>query len=219
MAKRQRVVALVSGRGSNLQALLDAAADPAFPAEIVHVISNKPDAYGLQRAHKAGVSTSVIRHKDYPDRESFDAALDTEIKAHHADLVCLAGFMRILTEGFVNKWKDRMLNIHPSILPSFKGLNTHERALEAGVLLHGCTVHFVRAAMDDGPIIAQAAVQIVPDDTPDTLAARVLVAEHKIYPLALKLVAEGHAKVSGDVVRFSGVSTDGNYLITPELRS
>lgn len=194
---KKKVGVLVSGRGSNLQALLDACADPAFPAEIVLVISNVPGAYALERAAKAGVPTTVIPHKSFASREEFDAAMDAALRAAGVEIVCLAGFMRLLTKGFVEGWAGRMINIHPSLLPSFKGLHTHERALELGVKLHGCSVHLVTPDLDDGPILVQAAVPVLAGDTPDTLAARVLEQEHKAYPLALKLVAEGRVTVAG----------------------
>lgn len=213
-AKKLKVGVLVSGRGSNLQALIDACADPAFPAEIIHVLSNKADAYGLERAREAGISTSVISHRDYDSRESFDAALDKELRLLGVEFVCLAGFMRVLTEGFVNAWKGRMINVHPSLLPSFKGLNTHERALEMGVKLHGCSVHFVTPDMDDGPLIVQAAVPVLPDDTPDALAARVLEQEHVIYPRALRLIAEGRARLASGVVKVDGGAAEGA-LVNP----
>lgn len=198
MSKKKRVGVLVSGRGSNLQALLDAAADPAFPAEIVLVISNIPDVYALERAAMAGVPTQVIPHKGFPTREAFDAAMDAALRAANVDIVCLAGFMRLLTPGFVQGWAGRMLNIHPSLLPSFKGLHTHQRALETGVKLHGCTVHLVTPELDDGPIIIQAAVPVLAGDDPDTLAVRVLEQEHLAYPLGLKLLAEGKVTVLGN---------------------
>lgn len=213
--RRRKVAVLVSGRGSNLQALLDACADPSHPAEIVRVISNVPGAYALERAEKAGVPTQVIDHKGFDGRPAFEAALNEALDAAEAELVCLAGFMRLLTDAFVDRWHDRMINIHPSILPSFKGLHTHERALEAGVRFHGCTVHFVRADMDAGPIIAQAAVPVHPDDEPETLAARVLEAEHQLYPLALRLVAEGNARVSGERVVITGHDAPETTLINP----
>ncbi len=208
-AKRLKVAVLISGRGSNLQALIDACADPAFPAEIIHVLSNKDQAYGLERAQAAGISTSVISHKDYPDRASFDAAMDKQLRLLGVELLCLAGFMRLLSEGFVNSWHDRMINIHPSLLPSFKGLHTHERALEQGVKLHGCSVHYVRAECDDGPLIVQAAVPVLDNDTADSLSARVLEQEHRIYPLALRMVAEGKARVSGNTVYTDGYDCQG----------
>jgi phosphoribosylglycinamide formyltransferase 1 len=194
---RKKVGVLVSGRGSNLQALLDACADPAFPAEIVLVVSNVPGVFALERAAAAGVASVVIPHKQFPSRETFDAAMDGELRRAGVDIVCLAGFMRLLSRGFAEAWQGRMINIHPALLPSFKGLHTHERAIEAGVKLHGCTVHLVTPELDDGPILVQAAVPVLPGDTPDTLAARVLEQEHKAYPLALKLLAEDRVTVDG----------------------
>lgn len=197
---RLRVGVLVSGRGSNLQALLDACADPAFPAEIVLVLSNIAGAYALTRAEQAGVETAVLSHKDFPSREAFDTAVAERLRQAGVEFVCLAGFMRLLTPGFVETWKDRLINIHPSLLPSFRGLHTHDRALAEGVKLHGCSVHFVRSECDVGPIIAQAAVPVLPEDTADSLAARVLEQEHRLYPLALRLVAEKRAVVDGERV-------------------
>lgn len=207
--RKLRVGVLASGRGSNLQALMDACADPSFPVEIVHVLSNSAGAYALERAAQAGIPTSLIQHRDYPSREAFDAAVDARLRAAGVEFVCLAGFMRLLSEGFVRGWEGRMINIHPSLLPSFKGLHTHQQALTAGVKLHGCTVHFVRPALDDGPILAQAAVPVLPGDTPETLAARVLEQEHRLYPLALRLIAEGRAVVEGEAVRLSAEMADG----------
>jgi phosphoribosylglycinamide formyltransferase-1 len=201
---RLRVAVLISGRGSNLQALIDACADPAFPAEICLVISNVPGAPGLARAERAGIRTDIIAHKQFPDRESFDAALDLALDGAGAELVCLAGFMRLLTDGFVERWRDRMINIHPSLLPAFKGVNVHERVLAAGVRFTGCTVHFVRPAMDEGPIIVQAAVPVLPGDDAARLAERVLAQEHKAYPLALRLTAEGRVRVKGERAEISG---------------
>lgn len=195
---RKKVGVLVSGRGSNLQALLDACAAPDFPAEIVLVISNIPGVYALERAAKAGVATEVIPHKQFPSREAFDAAMDERLRAAGVEIVCLAGFMRLLSTGFVTGWKDRLINIHPALLPSFKGLHTHQRALEAGVKLHGCTVHLVTPDLDDGPILVQAAVPVLPGDTADTLAARVLEQEHQAYPQALRLLADGRVTVEGN---------------------
>lgn len=194
---KKKVGVLVSGRGSNLQALLDAAADPAFPAEIALVISNIPGVYALERAAQAGVPSRVIPHKQFASREEFDAAMDAELRAAGVEIVCLAGFMRLLSKGFVEGWAGRMINVHPALLPSFKGLHTHERAIEAGVKLHGCSVHLVTPELDDGPLLVQAAVPVLAGDTADTLAARVLEQEHKAYPLALKLVAEGRVTVDG----------------------
>jgi phosphoribosylglycinamide formyltransferase-1 len=195
---RRKVAVLISGRGSNMQALVRACSGPDYPAEIVLVLSNRADAAGLDFAREAGIATAVISHKDFPDRASFDAAMDAEIRRHGAELICLAGFMRLLDSPIIEAWRDRMINIHPSLLPSFRGLDTHERALETGVKLAGCSVHFVRADVDTGPIIAQAAVPVLSGDTPDSLAARVLEQEHLIYPMALRLVAEGRVRVEGD---------------------
>ena len=194
-AARKATAVLISGRGSNMQALLDAAKDPAYPARIVRVISNVWDAGGLKGAEAAGVATSVIDHRAYKGRPAFEAALDQALRADGIEIVCLAGFMRLLTADFVDAWRDQLINIHPSLLPAFPGLDTHARALAAGVRFTGCTVHFVRPTMDEGPIIVQAAVPVLPGDDEPTLAARVLAAEHKAYPLALKLVAGGKAKV------------------------
>jgi len=195
---RKKVGVLVSGRGSNLQALLDACADPAFPAEIVLVIANIPGVFALERAEKAGIGTLVIPHKGFPSREAFDAEMDRALRAAGVEIVCLAGFMRLLSAGFVQSWRDRMINIHPALLPAFKGLHTHRRAIEAGVKLHGCTVHLVTPDLDDGPILVQAAVPVLATDTEDSLAARVLEQEHLAYPLALRLLAEGRVTVEGN---------------------
>jgi phosphoribosylglycinamide formyltransferase 1 len=197
---RTKVGVLVSGRGSNLQALLDAAADPAYPAEIALVISNIPGVYALERAAAAGVATRVIPHKGFASRADFDAAMDVALREAGIEVVCLAGFMRLLTAGFVEGWRGRIINIHPALLPSFKGLHTHQRALDAGVKLHGCTVHLVTPDLDDGPILVQAAVPVLPGDDEDSLAARVLNQEHAVYPLALRLLAEGKVRTDGDRV-------------------
>ncbi len=210
------VAVLVSGRGSNLQALIDACAEEDFPARIVAVISNNPDAYGLERARQANISTSVVNHRDFDDRESFEAAIDLELKNYKAKFICLAGFMRILDARFVNRWKDRILNIHPSLLPSFKGLHTQERALEAGVRFTGCTVHIVRPEMDDGPIILQAAVAVDPEDDADNLSAKVLELEHVIYPEALKLVALGRVSINGNKAVIEKATYPTGGLISPE---
>jgi phosphoribosylglycinamide formyltransferase-1 len=212
---RVRTAVLISGRGSNMQALIEACAAPDFPAEIVRVIANRADAAGLERARQAGIPTSVVLHRAFATRESFDAALDQALRADRVELVCLAGFMRLLTAGFVERWHDRMLNIHPSLLPAFKGLHTHERALAAGVRFSGCTVHFVRAEMDDGPIIVQAAVPVLQEDDADALAARVLSAEHRAYPLALRLVAEGRARVVAERVVVDGAGAAGGPVLNP----
>jgi phosphoribosylglycinamide formyltransferase-1 len=190
MAKK-RVAVLISGRGSNMATLIEAAKDTGYPAEIALVVSNRPDAAGLDHARAHGIATVVVDHSSYgKDREAFERALQSVLVAHRIDLVCLAGFMRLLTPWFVEQWQGRMLNIHPALLPAFKGLHTHERALAAGVTTHGATVHFVSTEMDSGPIIAQAEVSVLAGDTPDTLAARVLEAEHRIYPQALRQVAK-----------------------------
>jgi phosphoribosylglycinamide formyltransferase-1 len=203
MAEKLRLAVLISGRGSNLQAILDQFGPkvPDSPIDLVLVLSNRPDAAGLARAERAGVRTLVIDHKTFSDRASFDAAMDTEIRAAGAEMIALAGFLRLLTDDFINAWRDRMVNIHPALLPALKGLHTHERALRRGLKLHGCTVHFVRPEMDTGPVIAQAAVPVLEDDTPDSLAARVLAAEHQLYPHALRLIAAGRVRVEGEIAR------------------
>jgi phosphoribosylglycinamide formyltransferase-1 len=193
---RKRVAILISGRGSNMVALIEAAQDPTFPAEIALVASNNPDAAGLSRAREAGITTAAIDHRPFgKDRAGFEGALQSVLDAHRIELICLAGFMRLLTPQFVSAWEGRMINIHPALLPAFKGLDTHARALAAGATSHGATVHFVVPEMDSGPIIAQAAVPVLADDTPETLAARVLTVEHKIYPAALRAVAEGRTRI------------------------
>jgi len=198
---KKRVAVLISGRGSNLGALIDACAAPDFPAEIALVISNKPDAAGVAVAREAGVSTVVIPHGDYASREAFDAAIEAALEAARIDIVCEAGFMRIHSEAFVRRWEGRMLNIHPSLLPAFKGIRVHQQALDAGVKVSGCTVHFIVAELDSGPIVAQAAVPVLPGDTTETLAARILIEEHRIYPEALRLLAEGRVRLeSGKAV-------------------
>ena len=197
---------LISGRGSNLKALIDASLKPMFPAEIITVISNEPEAKGIEYATKAGISTKVISHRDFVDRSSFEAELDREIRATEVELIVLAGFMRLLTKNFVKTWENRLINIHPSLLPAFKGLNTHKRAIDAGVLFSGCTVHFVRPIMDEGPIIAQAAIPIHPTDNPESLAARVLKIEHLLYPHAIRLIAEGKIRIKKDRVILEGTN-------------
>ncbi len=196
---RKRVAILISGRGSNMVALIEAAKDKSFPAEVVLVVSNEPAAKGLDLAHAENIATAVVDHRVYGrDREAFERALQAAIEPHAIDLICLAGFMRLLTPWFVTRWQGRMLNIHPALLPAFKGLDTHARAIEAGVKQHGATVHFVVPEMDAGPIIVQEAVPVLPDDSETTLAARVLAVEHKIYPQALRMVAEGRAGIANN---------------------
>ncbi len=192
MTTKKRVGILISGRGSNMVSLIEAARAPGYPAEIACVISNRPDAEGLKRAQAAGVPAVAVDHTAYETREAFEAALDAELGRFGVEVVACAGFMRIMSAGFVERWQERMINIHPSLLPAFKGLDTHARALQAGAKIAGCTVHVVRAAVDDGPIIAQAAVAVLPGDTPERLAERVLAAEHRLYPHALSLFLKGH---------------------------
>lgn len=194
MTEKSKVGVLISGRGSNLRSLIEACADASFPAEIVLVISNVAGAGGLTYASDAGIPFKVIPHKTFSSREAFDAAVDAALNDAGVDLVCEAGFMRIHNEGFVRKWQRRIINIHPSLLPSFKGTHVHEQAIAAGVKMSGCTVHFVAAEVDSGPIIAQSAVPVLEGDTPESLAARVLEEEHKLYPLALRLVVEGRVR-------------------------
>jgi phosphoribosylglycinamide formyltransferase-1 len=201
---RVRTAVLISGRGSNLGSLIGAAREPDYPAEIVLVISNKADAGGLAIAARAGIPTKTIPHKQFASREDFDAAIDAALREADVSLVCEAGFMRIHSEWFVKRWQGRILNIHPSLLPAFLGIHVHEQALAAGVKVSGCTVHFLTAQLDSGPIIAQASVPVLPDDTAETLAARVLEQEHKLYPETLKLVAEGKVKLENGRARFSG---------------
>lgn len=210
---------LISGRGSNLQALLERAEDAAYPAEVVVVISNNADALGLQRAQAAGIPALAIDHRGFPSREAFEAKLDEALADAAVQLVCLAGFMRRLTPWFVERWRDRLINIHPSLLPAFPGLDTHRRALEAGVRVTGCTVHYVRAEVDDGPIIAQAAVPIASDDTEESLTARVLAAEHRLYPTVVRLIAEGRAKVQGGRVVLDVDAPLAPPLFSPLIRS
>jgi phosphoribosylglycinamide formyltransferase-1 len=201
---RKRVAILISGRGSNMAALIDAARKPDYPAEIVLVISNQPNALGLLVARQKGIQTTTIDHKAFATRDAFDAALETRLAKARVDIICLAGFMRLLTTPFVERWRGRMLNVHPSLLPALKGLDTHARALATGVKLHGCTVHFVAPELDSGPVILQAEVPVLDGDDEKTLAARVLAEEHRIYPEALKLLAEGKLKVEGERVVFAG---------------
>ena len=198
--QKRRVGILISGRGSNMQALVKAMRQPGFPAEPVVVLSNRPDAEGLAWARGQGIAAPAIDHKAYANRMAFEARLHQTLLDHNVDLVCNAGFMRMLTGGFVDRWLNRHLNIHPSLLPAFPGLDTHRRVLEQGALITGASVHFIRTEMDAGPIVAQTAVPVMPNDTADTLAARVLEAEHKLYPHALHLVASGAVTVKGEAV-------------------
>ena len=202
-----------------MAALIDAARHPGYPAEIALVLSNRKGAPGLDYASASGIETATLPSRNYPSREAFDEALDAKLKCAGIELVCLAGFMRLLSAGFVEAWRDRMINIHPSLLPLFPGLDTHANALSEGVRVHGCTVHFVRAAVDSGPIIAQAAVPVLLADTPDTLADRVLTAEHRIYPLALSLVAGGQVRVINERVVIDGTASEvvGETVISPRF--
>jgi formyltetrahydrofolate-dependent phosphoribosylglycinamide formyltransferase len=204
-----------------MAALIAAAAEPSFPAEIVLVISNDPDANGLKMAAQNGIPTKAIPQKDFPNREDHDAAIDAALQECGAELVCLAGYMRRLTAGFVDKWSGRMINIHPALLPAFKGLDTHATALSAGVRIHGCTVHFVTAEVDAGPIIAQAAVPVLAEDDEARLSARVLKAEHQLYPLALSLVASGRAILDGGRVALvrQPAGESGAVLLSPAQES
>jgi phosphoribosylglycinamide formyltransferase-1 len=213
---RKRAAVLISGRGSNMASLIEAAKSPSYPAEIALVLSNRPDAAGLHRATEAGVETDVIDHTTFRERrEAFEAAVQATLDQHRIDLVCLAGFMQLLTPWFVGHWDGRLLNIHPALLPAFRGLNTHARALAAGVRIHGATVHFVSPEVDSGPIVVQAAVPVHHDDTTETLSARVLAVEHRIYPQALRLVAEGRARVVGDRCTITGAHAADSALIVP----
>jgi phosphoribosylglycinamide formyltransferase 1 len=215
MSKR-RVAILISGRGSNMAALIEAAKQADYPAEIVLVISNNPDAGGLVRAREADIPTAIVDHKPYGrDRTAFEQALTGELDAREVELICLGGFMRLFTPGFVARWQGRMLNIHPSLLPAFKGLDPHGQALAAGVRISGATVHFVVPETDSGPIVAQAAVPVLYDDTTGTLAARVLAAEHRLYPLALKLVAEARVRLVDGRCVFEGAHAAEAVLSNP----
>lgn len=216
-ASRKRVSILISGRGSNMMALVEAAQAPSYPAEIVSVISNRPDAAGLIWAAERGIPAVALDHKEYATRTAFEAKLHATLMDAGTDLIACAGFMRMLTGGFIDRWRDRQLNIHPSLLPAFPGLDTHERAIEAGVKLAGCTVHFMRLEMDTGPVVGQAAVPVLSGDTPDQLAARVLAAEHRLYPAALALVASGRAVVKDEKVYISEEVNPSQALFSPSL--
>jgi len=213
---RKRVAVLISGRGSNMEALIAAAKAEQFPAEIALVLSNRPDAAGLATAQAAGIATAVVDHTAFgKDRERFEHAIDAELASHRIELVCLAGFMRLLTSWLVGRWGWRMLNIHPALLPAFKGLDTHARALAEGVKIHGASVHFVVPEMDSGPIVAQGAVPVLDDDDERKLAARVLAVEHRIYPLALALVAPGWVRIVDGRCLIDGGQAAGGELIVP----
>lgn len=214
-----KVGVLISGRGSNLKSLLDACATPDFPARIVTVISNRPAAGGLDHAAAAGVAAEVIDHKAYDGRESFEAAVTAALEDAGVELICLAGFMRVVSAGFVRHWQGRVINIHPSLLPLFPGLDTHARALAAGVKLHGCSVHYVNEEVDEGPIIGQAAVPVLAGDDPETLAARVLAAEHRLYPACLRLLAEGKVELKDGTARISGGSAPSAQIFNPAVGS
>ena len=210
---RKRIAILISGRGTNMARLIEAAGDPSYPAEVVGVISDEPEAPGLVFAGDRGISAVAVPRSDYSSKEAHDGAIDAVLQELGADIVCLAGYMRILTARFVDSWEGRLINIHPALLPSFKGLDTHRRAIDAGVRIHGCTVHFVTAETDDGPVIAQAAVPVLTGDSEADLASRVLKAEHELDPLALKLVAEGKARMVNGRTMFADLAEgarDGN---------
>ena len=217
MAER-RVAVLISGGGSNLQALIDATAQPGYPARIVLVLSNRPDAYGLERARRAGIPALAIDHRAFESREAFEAEVEAALRAAGTELVCLAGFLRLLTRGFVEAWRDRMLNIHPSLLPAFRGLHTHARALAAGVRVHGCTVHLVRFELDEGPVLVQGVVPVLDGDTERSLAARVLEVEHRCYPQALALFASGRARVEGERIVVADEAAGERLALHPQLR-
>ena len=213
---KRRVAILISGRGSNMVALVEAAKAPDFPAEIVAVISNRADAPGLQRASEAGIATLVIESKPFgKDRAGFEAVLQRALDEKQVDLICLGGFMRLFTAEFVQRWHGRILNIHPSLLPSFPGLDPHGQALRAGVKLSGATVHFVVPETDAGPIVMQGAVTVADDDNADTLAARVIKIEHRIYPEALRLLASGKLRLEGDLCKFADSADCDGTLISP----
>ncbi len=213
----KRIAILISGRGSNMMALVEAARADDYPAEVVSVISNRPEAAGVEWARAQGIATRVIDHKSFESRPAFESALHAALEESGAELVACAGFMRIMTENFVARWDGRMINIHPSLLPAFKGLDTHARAIAAGARIAGCSVHYVTPDLDSGPIIAQGAVPVLADDTPETLAARVLNVEHRIYPAALALVASGGAPLSDGRVALNADTDAGEILISPSF--
>ncbi|MBC8242393.1 MAG: phosphoribosylglycinamide formyltransferase [Alphaproteobacteria bacterium] len=212
-----KIAILISGRGSNMAALIEACQVEGFPAEVALVLSNRADAPGLTLAQAAKIPTQVIEHGNFESREAFDAAMTQALADAGVRLICLAGFMRLLGAEFCQRWRDSIINIHPSLLPAFKGLHVHERMLDAGVRIAGCTVHYVRPAMDEGPILVQAAVPIAADDTPDSLAARILAQEHLIYPLAVRLIAEGRARAAGGMVAIENYNLPAQSLINPPL--
>lgn len=211
----KRLVILISGRGSNMEAILRS----DLPVVVAAVISNEPDARGLEIARAHGITTAVVSHRSYPDREAFERALAEAIDRHAPDLVVLAGFMRVLTAGFVQRYRGRLVNIHPSLLPAFPGLHTHRRVLEAGVRIHGCTVHYVTESLDHGPIIIQAAVPVLPDDDEERLAARVLAQEHRIYPQAIRWIVEGRLRLVEGRVEVAGAKVPSGVLCTPEVEA
>ncbi len=217
MNKKKRTAILISGRGSNMRSLVEAARAPDYPAEIVLVASNRPEAEGVAWAVEQGLPTVVVDHKNFAARADFERTLQSALDTYGVELIALAGFMRLMTPDFVEHWRDRMINIHPSLLPSFKGLHTHEQAIAAGVKIAGCTVHFVRAEMDAGPIIAQAAVPVLSGDTAETLAVRILKAEHRVYPAALRLVAAGEARCDREKVVISSDVSETNPLYSPAI--
>jgi phosphoribosylglycinamide formyltransferase-1 len=208
----KRVVILISGRGSNMVSLVEACRENDFPADVVGVISDRAEALGLDIASSMGIETRAITRAEHPTKQAMEDALDRELRRLDADIICLAGYMRLLSPGFTDAWAGKLLNVHPSLLPLFKGLDTHQRALDAGMRLHGCSVHFVTGEMDGGPIIAQGAVPVLPDDDVAALAARVLKVEHELYPMALRLVAGGKARFEDGRAMLSGVSATGTLL-------
>jgi len=212
---RKRTAVLISGGGSNMRALIEAARDPSYPAEIALVLSNRPDVGGLAFARAQGIAVAVVDHKIFAGREEFERSMQVLLELHRIELICLAGFMRVMTPWFVGQWQLRMLNIHPALLPSFRGLHTHARALLEGVKVHGCTVHFVVPALDEGPILAQAAVPVLDQDTPESLGRRVLMQEHVIYPQALARVASGLVSVQGNRVFEAGAVQEPAALVMP----
>jgi len=215
---RKRVAVLISGRGSNMAALIEAAKDKNYPAEISLVVSNRADAGGRVTAKAAGIATATVDHTMFgKDREAFERALQAVLERHGIEIVCLAGFMRLLTPWFIGQWPERLLNIHPALLPAFKGLDTHKRALDAGVKIHGASVHFVVPEMDSGPIIMQGAARVKDGDSEASLAARVLAVEHRIYPLALRLVAEGRVRVANGICLIDGVQVPDAGELVPVL--